>query len=378
MMDLRTLQAKRIEKVRESTRQSCLKTLRVDPYESIDWESPDFSVLKLRESCSRMREAVAETSFPQLLRAGVQQFMFDAYNTVPTIFQDLVRVTSSNKYEELYAPLYNSELPVEVLPGEPFPDSRIVGLDVHVRNRKWGRLLAYQRELVDDDMTGQISQRAANLGQLMRYIEELMVAQAIIEARDTFGKVATTGYTTAIGNTPSVPGGLSQAGLEEADVALQNMVDPLGNFILIMPDTVLVSPSDKFNVLKLLNSTLQPSVPGAANQNVTTVPGGTTGWTMTINPLQGEYTAKVTRFLPGSTTKLGGPGLKGPGLDGAHGAWLLMETKKSIVFQDREGLEIVQENPQGGTAFELDEYRYRIRRRFAVECIDSRFLFRGN
>jgi hypothetical protein len=66
-------------------------------------------------------------------------------------------VASPNKYEELYAPLYNSELPVEVLPGEPFPDSRIIGLDVHVRNRKWGRLLAFQRELVDDDQTGQMT-----------------------------------------------------------------------------------------------------------------------------------------------------------------------------------------------------------------------------
>lgn len=82
-------------------------------------------------------------------RTHVQQFMFDAYQTVPTIFQDLVRVTSSNKYEELYAPLYNSELPVEVLPGEAFPDSRIIGLDVHVRNRKFGRLLAFQREIRD-------------------------------------------------------------------------------------------------------------------------------------------------------------------------------------------------------------------------------------
>jgi len=378
-MDLRTIQAKRIEKVRESTRQSCVKACKVDPYEQIDWQDPDFSVLKLRESLvGKMREAVAESSFPQLLRAGVQQFMFDAYQTVPTIFQDLVRVTSSNKYEELYAPLYNSELPEEVLPGEPFPDSRIVGLDVHVRNRKWGRLLAFQRELVDDDMTGQISQRAANLGQLMRYIEELQVMIAIVEAADTFGKVATTGYTTAIGNTPSAPGGLSQSGLEEGDVGLQNMVDPLGNFMLVMPDTVLVSPSDKFNVLKLLNSTLQPSVPGAAGQTVNTASSGGTGWTMTINPLQGEYTAKVSRFLPGSTTKLGGPGLKGPGLDDSHGAWFLMETKKSVVFQDREGLEIVQENPTAGTSFELDEYRYRVRRRFATQMIDSRFAWRGN
>jgi hypothetical protein len=378
MKDLRTVQAKRIEKVRESARQSVIRSCQIDPGQ-IDWHDPDFSIGKLREAMfRRMREAVAESSFPQLLRAGVQQFMFDAYQTVPTIFQDLVRVVSSNKYEELYAPLYNSELPVEVLPGEAFPDSRIVGLDVHVRNRKFGRLLAFQRELVDDDQTGQISQRAANLGQMMRYIEELEVIRAIVEAVDTFNKVETTGYTEAIGNTPKTPGALSQAALEEADIALQNMVDPLGNFMLVMPDTVLVSPSDKFNLLKLLNSTLQPSVPGAAGETISNAKGGTTGWTMTWNPLQGEYTAKVSRFVPGKSTSLGGPGLKGPGLDKANGAWFLMETKKSVVFQDREGLEIIQENPAGGAAFQFDEYRYRIRRRFNAKTIDTRFIWRGN
>ncbi len=156
------------------------------------------------------------------------------------------------------------------------------------------------------------------------------------------------------------------------------MVDPLGNFLLVMPDTILVSPADRYNVLKLINSTLQPSVPGAANQNVTTVAGGTTGWTMTINPLQGEFSAKISRFLPGSSTTQGGPGLKGPGLDAANGAWFLMQTKKSLVFQDREALEVVQENPTGGTAFSVDQYRYRLRRRFNTNLIEGRFVWRGN
>lgn len=377
MKDLRTIQAARISKIRESARQSALKASGIDPY-AIDWDHPDFSILRLRESMEkRMREAVAESSFGQLLRAGVQQFMFDAYQTVPTIYQDLVRVVSSNKYEELYAPLYNSELPVEVLPGDPFPDSRIIGLDVHIRNRKWGRILAFQRELVDDDMTGQISQRAANLGQMMKYVEELQVMSAIINALNPLTGGA--GYDAAnLGNTPTVPGALSQPGVEAADIALQNMIDPLGNFMLVMPDTILASPSDKFNLLKLLNSTLQPSVPGAAGQTANTASSGGTGWTMTVNPLQGEYSGKITRFLPGKTSTLGGPGLKGPGLDGANGAWFMLETKKSIVFQDREALEIMQENPTAGTAFQVDEYRYRVRRRFATNVIDPRFIYRGN
>lgn len=374
-MNLREIQAKRTEKIRESLRLDVKRYTGIDP-SVVDWYDPDLSIKGLREALVKMREATAESAMPQLLRAGVSNFMFDAYQTVPTIYQDLVRVANSNKYEELYAPLYNSELPVEIFPSEPFPDSRIVGLDVHVRNRKFGRIIAFERELVDDDQTGQIQQRAANLGEMMRYVEELTVMQAIINATDPI--TGASAYSTTIGNEPAAPGQLSQPGLETADIALQNMLDPLGNFLLVMPDTVLVSPADKFNVLKLINSTLQPSVPGSSGQNSGTASSGGTGWTMTVNPLQGEYAPKISRFLPGATSTQGGPGLTGPGLDGSHGAWFLLQAQKAIVFQDREALEVMQEAPTTGTAFSVDQYRYRVRRRFAARVIDGRFSYRGN
>ena len=387
MKDLRQIQTERIELIRESMRETILEDTGLDPF-APDWEAYGFSVKKLHEACyshaakrstKRMREVSAESAFGQLLRAGVNNMMFDAYQTVPTIYQDLVRVVSSTKYEELYAPLYNSELPVEVLPSEPFDDSRILGLDVHVRNRKFGRMLAFERELVDDDQTAQIVQRAANLGEMMRYVEELQVMIAIDGAINPLD--GTAGYSYALGTALQTPGQVSQPNLETADIQLQNMVDPLGNFLLVTPDTILVSPADKFTVLKLLNSTLQPSVPGTAGGALGQAGGalgGQTGWTMTVNPLQGEYSAKVSRFVRGASSAQGGPGLKGPGLDGSHGAAYLLQSKKSIVFQDRDALEVIQENPMSGAAFSYDQYRYRVRRRFAARVIDTRFLCQIN
>lgn len=382
MPDLREIQDRRIKRIRESMRVQCKKSTGID-IDRIDWFDPEFSVKSLREATykiSKMREASAEASFGQLLRAGVNNFMFDAYQTVPTIYQDLVRVASSNKYEELYAPLYNSEMPQEVFASEPFDDSKILGLDVHVRNRKFGRMLAFERELVDDDQTGQITQRAANLGEMMRYVEELQVMIAIDGAINP--QTGGAGYSfSAMGNQLQTPGQLSQPNLELADIQAQNMVDPLGNFMLVTPDTVLASPADKFNLLKLLNSTLQPSVPGTAGGAIGQAGGalgGQTGWTMTVNPLQGEYSAKISRFVRGATSSQGGPGLKGPGQDGSHGACYLLQSKKSIVFQDRDALEIAQENPMSGAAFGYDQYRYRVRRRFAVRVIDPRFLIQIN
>lgn len=319
------------------------------------WAHPEFSIKKFRE-------AVAETQFPQLLRFGVQNFLFDGYASVPVIYPDLVRVVNSTGAEELYAPLYGVELPRKVSPGQPFGDSRLQGLDAHVKNDKYGRMLAIERELVDDDRTGQIVTRAGQLGERMRYVEEQVVITALEAGQ----------YTTAIGNvTPGNAqypfGQVSQNLLEGADIAMEGMLDPLGNKMLVMPDTLLVSPADKFTAAKLLQSTLQPSVPGAAGQTASTASSGVTGWTMTVNPLQGLYALKVSRFLPSSN-----------GLDGTHGHAYLLDAKKSLVFQDRDGLEVAQEATNAGEAFATDTYRWRVRRRFAAALVEPRYGMRIN
>jgi hypothetical protein len=151
------------------------------------------------------------------------------------------------------------------------------------------------------------------------------------------------------------------------------MKDPLGNFIAVEANTMLVSSSDKFNAAKLLQSALQPSVPGGSGQTASTASSGGTGWTMTTNPLQGLFAIKVSRYLPSSLNASGSRGL-----DNTNGAWLLMEAKKSIVWQDRVALQVRQENPDSGASFEKDEYRYKVRRRANSGVIDSRFLYRGN
>lgn len=317
------------------------------------WKGAKYGETSIR----KLEESTSESQFPQLLRYGVQNFLFDGYASVPTIYPDLVRVVSSSGAEELYAPLYGTELAQSLSAGQEFGDSRLQGLDVHVPNQKFGRMLSVERELVDDDRTGQIVTRAGQLGERMRYVEEQQVINAITSGT----------YTTGIGNVNSGGGQLSALNLSAADIALEQMVDPMGNKMLVMPDTLLVSPADKFNAAQLLQSALQPSVPGASGQTASTASSGSTGWTMTINPLQGLYNLKVSRFLASTN-----------GLDGTHGKAFLMEAKKSLVFQDRDALEVLQEASNAGASFERDVYRYRIRRRFAAALIESRYCFEIN
>jgi hypothetical protein len=337
----------------------------------IDWDNPQLSFRRLRESCynnyQRLREANAESAFGQLLRAGVQTYAINSYQTVPVVYPDLVTEVVSRRYQEYYAPLFRPNLPRRTDRGQRFQDNPIAGLDRFLTNVKFGMIESFERELFDDDQTGQIKNRASQMGENFKIAEEIYVMGKVIGTGQTLQGVqvdpdityndAVTGtgtgtYNTAPkGNRPANWGKLNQPNLEGADIALMNIQDPLGNKFLVSPNTLLVGSSNKFVGAKLLNSTLQPSVPTAT--------AGDTGYVMTINPLQGLYKLLVTRFIPAT-------------------AWLLGDPKKAVVFQRRDPLEILQEHPASGDSFSMETYRFKARSRFEVGMIDSRFMYEGD
>jgi len=339
--------------------------------ERVAWFDPNLSFRRLRESvynqAARLREANAESAFGQLLRAGIQTYAINSYQTVPVVYPDLVTEVASRRYQEYYAPLFRPNLPKKVDRGQEFQDNPVVGLSRVLTNFKFGMIEGFERELFDDDQTGQIKNRASQMGENFKIMEEIYVMGKLIgtgftsqgvqvdpdvTSTDTFTGTGTGTYNTAPkGNRPATFGRLNQPNLEAGDIALMNITDDLGNKFLVAPNTLTVSPADKFVGAKLLNSTLQPSVPTAT--------GGDTGYVMTINPLQGLYKLLVSRFLP---TKV----------------WILGDPKKCIVFQRRDPLEIVQENPASGQSFSQEVYRFKSRSRFEVGMIDSRFLWLGD
>ena len=341
---------------------------------------PNFSWKRVMESCKtleakgQLKEAIPESMFGQLLRAGIQNIANQWYKIVPVIYPDLVQEVSSDKRQEWYAPLYRPNLPKQVSAGGEFEESGMKGVDREIVNYKFGRIEAFERELFDDDQTGQVKTRAGQMGENIKILEEIYVTGKLTGAAFSYGPISvpasdytttiSTGasvsgvYSTSVGNRPATFAYLGQTTLENADIALQNMVDPLGNRMMVLPNTLVVSSADKFNAAKLLQSALQPSIPGVAGSDFT-AQGGVTGYTNTINPLQGLYTLKVDRFL---TSK----------------SWYLMEAKKGLIFQRRDPLEVVQELPASGKGFSEDAYRFRTRVRFGCEWIECRFTYQGN
>ena len=321
--------------------------------DSIDWKAAKRDRTfwkKLEESTGEsLRESNVSSSLGQLLRYGVQQFMFDGYKDVAVVYPDIVQVIQSSNRQEWYAPLYGSEVPDDVGAGDNYKESRIMGLDQALVNKKVGRLLVTNKELFDDDQTGQVAQRASKLGKRVRYKEEFDVMAAIRGAT----------YSTTIGNTPSGSATLlSQPALEAAMIAMMGIRDPLGNRMGVEMDTLLVGAWDMFNAAKLLNSALQPSVPGVSTGTAASAAGGSTGWTMTMNPLQGLLKLKVSRFL-------------------GQYDWFGLEAKTSIPFQERAPLSVVQEDPNSGRSFENDVYRWKVSRRYGVTVLESRYIYAG-
>lgn len=348
------------------------------------FNAPGFSIQQMRLNILReaaegnLREGTAETSWGQLLRVGVQAMASDyfAWAGNETIFQDIVDERPSNKAMEFYAPMYGGQLPKPVERSGRYASSYLKGTDSMIVNEKVGRLYEFEKELWDDDKTGQIKQKAADIGAGMRIVQEMYFSARLSGAATHFAEdlyvgapgIVTTPYSAAQGNqSASTSARLSQPELEAASVAMLKIRDPLNNLLHTKMDTLVVSVDDMMNAAKLINSTLQPSMPGTsaqvmggytvtAAQTTSGVPGGTIGYVNTVNPLYGLYKLKIGRYL------------------GSY-EWYLGQAKKGLILQSRSPLEIIQENPTAGDSFNRDVLVFKSTARWAIDWIQGSNLF---
>ena len=325
--------------------------------QAIDWLSPALSFRRLREAAERiadLHEANSVTTFGWLLRSAVQEFANDVYQNLPVIYPNLVTVVESRRRSELYGGLYRGELPRRTDAGEEFQDSTFKGFERELINYKVGRMESFERELFDDDQTGQVRQRAGNMGENFRLYEEIYVISRLfgLARTDEGVEVPQSTYnsgnvfTTTIGNRPTAFVRLSSAALEAAHIAARTLTDPVGRKMLFSPTTLLVSPIDEFTALRIMNSPIE------ANTATSTT-------AMLVNPLQGRYTVYASPYVP---TK----------------AWLLGDFKRGFVFQRRDPLEITQEAPNTGRGFSQEVYAFRGRERFEADWIEPRFAYLGD
>lgn len=324
---------------------------------NIDFNSGEFSFRRLQEAADRiadLHEANSISTFGWLLRAAVQEFANEVYNDLPVIHPNFVTRIESRRRSEIYGGLYRPALPKQVDAGEKFHEIAFKGFERELVNYKHGHVERFERELFDDDQTGQIRTRAANLGEGFRIYEEIYVLHRLFNDTTTDEGVEVpastynggTVFSTAIGNRPTTFSVLSAASLEAAHVNARSMRDPLGRKFLVIPRQLIVSPIDEFKAWTLLNSPNQAWTTTGTASNM-------------ANPLQGRYTPYSSPFIRSY-------------------AWMLGDPARGFVFQVRDPLEIVQENVQSGDSFRMEVYAFRARERFEADWIEPRFVYLGN
>jgi hypothetical protein len=342
----------------------------------------NFRQTKFREAvynlCYQLREANAEGALQQFLRAQINTITNGYYNLVETVHESIYQVVPSKMFIELYAPMYRGDVPRQVVRGQTYPEGRIVGEDIQLRNRKFGIIYPFERELWEDDQSGMVAQRSADGGEQMRILKDAWAFQKFIGTAGAYGddpipacetvpSDETAGWPWLPSSTPFVGGGFNRpasygamtpALIQAGDLQLMQQLDKLGNKMLVNPNTLLVGTSNKFSARTLLNSEWYPTTTSVK------VGGGTgadttIGGTFARNVMEGLYNLVVARFLPVK-------------------AWSIGEAGKGWVFQQRTPLEVTQENPQSGPAFSADEFRFKVRERWNCDAIEPRFWWLGN
>lgn len=340
----------------------------------LNMQREDFSIKKFREgsyaAAQRFstQEAQAELAFGQLLRAGVQTTFNDIYQAVEVTYPAVVREAGSNKRQEFYSPLERIGFPKKVAAQGSFPETNFKGLDLELVNSKYGMIVAFEKELADDDQTGQIVSRAGQMGENARIHEEAYVWARLgndtgasldgeaLPVSATYGTVYSSAgiHTGGYGKNATAAGRLSATQIQNGWILAKKMLDQSGRPMVVMPKILAVSPQDIFYAETLMNSELNPSKASTATGD-----DGKMFGNMTINPIKNLTAVVSTRFLHDY-------------------AALLIDAGKGFVFQRRDPQEVVQENPQSGPAFSQEVFRYKTRSRWEADFIDPKFIINLN
>lgn len=226
---------------------------------------------------------IVRANHAENLAPGLNFRTFNAYREKSEIFPSIVRVlTSTRAYEEDFAtggfgPLAEKgELESTIL-DEPI---KLGGVRFVHKSFALGYVIS--EEMREDDQYNLAGDLASALGKSARYTAELFGHDVYNNAftttkymgRDGKALIATdhpvggTGGTVA--NRPAVDVDLSQAALEAAWANFQVQIDDRGMPIDIMPERLLVHPSNVLFARRLLESA---GLPGGNNNDINPIQG---------------------------------------------------------------------------------------------------------
>lgn len=341
----------------------------------------NFSWRKVKEKLE-LREADSASSWAQLLRAGVQTNVNNAFQSVPVTYTKWAQVVQSKRDTELYAPLHGIGFPREVGRQETYPEVRAAGLDIKLTNRKFGEMFSIEEELLMDDQTNQMAGQTSWIGQYLGLVYEvyayaklasvgsMQYADLTIPTSETKPSTESsypfsTSFVGGGANRPASFGAPTLSNIQNAITGLNQQKNLLGLKMGVQGDTLILSPVFDFDVSILLSSSAYPAGAQAA---------GVTGGAFADNPLKsvaagGPLKKVMSRFV-----------FKNDGtVNSDSRAWYLADTSKPFfIVQMRSAAEVTQEAANSGQSFDRDVIRFKGRTRGNADYIDPRFIWQGN
>ena len=273
----------------------------------------------------------------RLTTAAVRAVYDEAFAAQGGLYTEIATVLPSSQQTETYAWL--GELPVmrEFLDERQIVALREMGFTIV--NKKWEATIALQREVLEDDQTGQIRMRAVSLADAVhRHFDKLLFD--LINLNPTaYDGVAF--YHANHGNLTNTA--FTADTLKVAISAMKARLLPNGEPMDVNPTHLLVPPALEWDARRVLNSAYYPD----------TTSGTTTPAAHSKNPLQNVLTLVVSPRL--ATTS----------------EWHVLDCRGPVcpfIIQQRiaptfEALDGTTNDGLGDIAFLRDEYLYGVRSR---------------
>lgn len=226
-----------------------------------------------------MAGVITTGSHPKALWPGMHKFFGREYAEWPEEWSQIFDAESSDKaYEEDTEVTGFGLAPVKAQAGAVQFDSESQGPTKRYTHVTYGLGYIVTREELEDNLYEIVSKRRIKaLAFSMRQTEEIVCANILNRAFNTSytggdGKaMIVSDHPTVAGNQSNVlttAADLSEASIEDLCIQIMNATNSRGLKISLMPQKLVVSPSEAFNAERIIKSSLQA---GTANNDINAI-----------------------------------------------------------------------------------------------------------
>ena len=226
-----------------------------------------------------MAGVITTGNHPKALWPGMRAFWGRQYTEHPQEWSEIFETKTSEKNYEEDAEVTGFGLaPVKAQAGAVTYDSESQGQTKRYTHVTYGLGYVVTREELEDNLYEVVSKRRIQaLSFSIRQTEEIVAANIMNRAFNT-SYTGGDGKAMIVSDHPTVDGtqsnvlataaDLSEASIEDMIIQIMNAKNSRGLRISLMPQALIVSPSEAFNATRILKSTLQS---GTANNDVNAI-----------------------------------------------------------------------------------------------------------